>query len=674
VQFLHPYFLWALLALAIPVIIHLFSFRRFKTVYFSNVKFLKEVKEETASRSKLKHLLVLASRLLALAFLVFAFAQPFIPAKKAPLSSGKKFVSIYIDNSFSMNAVSNGQSLLDKAKLAAKEIVKNYSADDRFQLLTNNFEGKHQRMVGKEEFLTMADEVEPSPAVRTYTEIAKRQNEAMSAENSNNKIAYLLSDFQQAMGVFAPDSFVNYNLIPLAADAQANVYIDSCWFIEPVQLLNQPLNLVVKVSNSGEKDVANNRLAFKLNGQTKTMTELSIAAGSYAVDTLSFVTTQAGWNQAELSISDFPITYDDNYFVAFNALEKIKVLSVYESRPNVFLDAVFKDQPEFDFTAVAASAAQPDMLSGNNLVVLDNLKSVPAALSAALNTYISDGGAAVVFPADKCETENYNRFLNNLRANSIAGFSEQAQDMAGINLQQNVFNDVFEKVPENMNLPRALKYYTFTRSTTSQEESILTLKDGSSFFSRYPFQNGSLYVCAAPLDKNYSELPVHGIFVPMLYKMAVLSMRSGHIAYFIGNKTRVEVEAVKGSGDKAYKVQGDNLEFIPEQYAVGNKILLGLNEQVTKAGFYKVSLQNTPLNETLALNFDRKESDLKFFSASDLKEQYPQSNVSVVDGAKAEVAAVVKELDRGTPLWKLCIILILVFLACEIILLRFWKV
>src|ERR1035438_3666616 len=94
-QFLHSNFLFALSALAIPIIIHLFNFRRYKTVYFSNVTFLKELKEETASQSKLKHLLVLACRLLALAFLVFAFAQPYIPNKKNQLSSGRKFVSIY---------------------------------------------------------------------------------------------------------------------------------------------------------------------------------------------------------------------------------------------------------------------------------------------------------------------------------------------------------------------------------------------------------------------------------------------------------------------------------------------------------------------------------------------------------------------------------------------------
>src|SRR5436190_4688502 len=105
-QFYYPAFLWALTALAIPVVIHLFNFRRYKTVYFSNVKFLREVKEETTSRSRLKHLLVLASRLLAIAFLIMAFAQPYIPNKSNKFGGGKKYVSVYVDNSFSMNAVS----------------------------------------------------------------------------------------------------------------------------------------------------------------------------------------------------------------------------------------------------------------------------------------------------------------------------------------------------------------------------------------------------------------------------------------------------------------------------------------------------------------------------------------------------------------------------------------
>ena len=78
-KFAHPEILWALLALAIPILVHLFNFRKFRRVQFSNVAFLKEVQQETKSKSKLKHLLILASRLLAILFIVFAFAQPFIP-------------------------------------------------------------------------------------------------------------------------------------------------------------------------------------------------------------------------------------------------------------------------------------------------------------------------------------------------------------------------------------------------------------------------------------------------------------------------------------------------------------------------------------------------------------------------------------------------------------------
>src|SRR6056297_3586351 len=114
-QFLVPVFLTALAALAIPIIIHLFHFRRFKKVYFTNVRFLREVKEETSSRSRLRNILVLLARLLALAALVLAFAQPYLK-QSGNVQKGSKAVSIFIDNSFSMDALSQDVPLLDKAK------------------------------------------------------------------------------------------------------------------------------------------------------------------------------------------------------------------------------------------------------------------------------------------------------------------------------------------------------------------------------------------------------------------------------------------------------------------------------------------------------------------------------------------------------------------------------
>src|SRR5688572_5458722 len=122
-KFVNPSFLYALFALAVPVIIHLFNFRKFKRVYFTNVRFLKDVKQETQSKSKLRHLIVLACRILAITLLVLAFAQPFLPVTDAHIVRGDRAVSVFIDNSFSMDAINKSGRLLDEAKNNAKEIA-----------------------------------------------------------------------------------------------------------------------------------------------------------------------------------------------------------------------------------------------------------------------------------------------------------------------------------------------------------------------------------------------------------------------------------------------------------------------------------------------------------------------------------------------------------------------
>jgi len=145
-SFVYTWFLWALLAIAIPIIIHLFHFRRFKTVNFTNVNFLKEVKEQTSSRKKLRNFLVLLMRIFAVAFLVFAFSMPYIPSKDGNTKAGSRDVSIFFDNSFSMSSETEDVRLLEKARRRAEEIVSAYGPDDKIQILTSDFEGRDQRL------------------------------------------------------------------------------------------------------------------------------------------------------------------------------------------------------------------------------------------------------------------------------------------------------------------------------------------------------------------------------------------------------------------------------------------------------------------------------------------------------------------------------------------------
>lgn len=193
-QFLFPGFLAALAVIAIPVIIHLFYFRRFRRVYFTNVRFLKEVKEETSNRQKLRNLLVLLMRALAIAAMVLAFAQPFIPLQDG-LKKGQKAVSVYIDNSFSMNALSQDAPLVELARQRARDIIAAYSVEDRFQVLTNDFEGRDQRLVSKEDALSRIEEIRISPASRDLSKVLIRQQQCLNTGKQENKISYLISDY-----------------------------------------------------------------------------------------------------------------------------------------------------------------------------------------------------------------------------------------------------------------------------------------------------------------------------------------------------------------------------------------------------------------------------------------------------------------------------------------------
>ncbi|MBU3677092.1 MAG: hypothetical protein FGM54_07945, partial [Chitinophagaceae bacterium] len=86
VSFLYPLFLLAGAALAIPILVHLFNFRKFKTIEFPDIRFLKTIQQETQKSAKLKHRLILASRLLLLLGLILAFAQPYFSKQGKPAS------------------------------------------------------------------------------------------------------------------------------------------------------------------------------------------------------------------------------------------------------------------------------------------------------------------------------------------------------------------------------------------------------------------------------------------------------------------------------------------------------------------------------------------------------------------------------------------------------------
>src|SRR5690554_4072837 len=182
-QFAFPLFLIALATILIPVIIHLFYFQRYRTEYFSNVRFLKEVVEEKQTRSRLRNILVLLSRIFFIIFLVLAFAQPFLRNTAATENEKADFVSLYIDNSYSMAGLSSETPVFQVAINKAKEIIRSYPEGTSFQILTNQLNPASRRVVDQDLALGLVDEIEMDAETANFSFIyefvrrtADRQN------------------------------------------------------------------------------------------------------------------------------------------------------------------------------------------------------------------------------------------------------------------------------------------------------------------------------------------------------------------------------------------------------------------------------------------------------------------------------------------------------------------
>ncbi|MFC2176575.1 BatA domain-containing protein, partial [Bacteroidota bacterium] len=313
-NFAYPEFLFALTAVSIPIVIHLFNFRRFKKVYFSDIRFLKNVEIETRSKNQLRNLLILLTRMLAITCLVLGFAQPVIPTSNSQQSSASKNVIVYVDNSFSMNAAGENGSLLQEAIAKSIEVASAYSGSASLKLLTNDFAAQHNRNLTIEEFKSEAAAMHPSPQARNLEDIIAR---ALSATDSTDAVSlYIISDLQkhQSLSDLTLSNYKsNIYILPVQSKIESNIYIDSCWFESPVRLPEQADALQVRIKNAGENEVENLSVRLLINGIQRSVSTATIGAENFEVVELPFTNAKTGLQLAKVELDDYPITYDNSY-------------------------------------------------------------------------------------------------------------------------------------------------------------------------------------------------------------------------------------------------------------------------------------------------------------------------------------------------------------------------
>lgn len=580
-SFLYPSVLWGLFALLIPILVHLFNFRRHKLVYFSNTAVLKSIQQETIRTKKLKQLVLLLLRCVFIAALVLAFAFPYRPEQASKINTDQGVVGIYIDNSMSMKALSDKTTLIEDAREQARDMVNSFPPSTRYLLLTNSFEVENEYPMSQQEMLDQLDRMRlDGPPVKLNTVIDRfAMLRKMHGFNQSTLVVY--SDFQENMFDLSgtlPDTSMLVVAKPLHASNTANLSIDTVWLASPVVQADMANELHAIVTNHGDREVKGLPLNLTMDGKTVASTTVDVESGGTAEMVVQVVPERSGDIPCTVSLMDYPVTFDDTYRFVIGVKPRLNVVELNNSRQPGPIATIFANDPQFDYVRMASNGCDFDALSKANLIVASQASELNATVRQTLLDDAKEGASVVFFHDDGTVVDT-----NTLAVSDLA-------------VQREFFSDIIIDLPQHADLPQVKRHIRLNPAPDAH--ALMHLANGDPLLTEQTVGKGRVFEFATTLDGQWSNLADNAIVVPLMLKMALVGGGFGRLSYIIGE-------------DSFY------------------------NDEMPEAGFYEqVSVDSVV--QVQAWNDSRLESDMHYVDDEAIQSQLKDAGVIVSSTAEAQ--------------------------------------
>ncbi|MES2628360.1 MAG: BatA domain-containing protein [Bacteroidota bacterium] len=676
-SFANPAFLFALGLLAIPVIIHLFNFRKFRRVYFTNVALLEEVKEQTQSTSRLKNLLILLCRLLAVAALVLAFAEPFVPSP-TNLTPQVSTVGIYIDNSPSMQSKGEEGILLSEAITKGRSIVEAYPENTAFILATNNSTGKLQRQLTKTEAL---DEIELIKASNASRDLSAALKKIQSVANGKPVRAFLVSDFQKSTAAL-PELFrsdaKNVSLVPVSGNASNNLAIDSLWFATPTHLLNGTEELSVQLVNYGTENADNVTIELMVNGKPGGIANASVPAGSTGTASISFVNRSSGINRCEVRVNDAPIIFDNNYYFAYKVNDKLRVIEIEGKQVNPAIANLFSSDADYLFTSFSEQNTDYNALKGSGALILNGIENISSGLGNAITAKLKSGESVAIFPGKNSDLSSYNALLSRTSGIQLTAADTSTVKVSGLESKHPFYRNIFDKIPANLDLPNSKKGFLTSKGSYGKAQTLLKLQNGSDFLSVTTVTGGKLFVFNTPLNLENGNFSQHGLFAPIILRIAESSGYLQQMSFVIGDSRPIEIKTESAPQENLFRMRPVNTsghEIIPQVRKTADNILLYPPAQDINPGNFDILGGEQDIISAIGINLPREESDIRLYTIKQLDELCAKSNgsITLIDEKPEKITNEIRNHYHQQKLWKWFVLFTLIFLTLEIILTKWLR-
>ncbi|MCK5822240.1 MAG: BatA domain-containing protein [Bacteroidales bacterium] len=680
-QFLYPAFLYGLLLVAIPVIIHLFKLRRYKTVYFSNLKFLGEAQTSHKSKARLRDILLLIIRSLLIILLVLAFAQPFKAGDSVGSNKHAKVVGIYIDQSLSMKNQGINGSLMDQSKRMALEIIQSFPLETSFLLIQedeyNNLDIRLDRFEIEEKIRVL----EFSSASSSLNNLLARIHTA--SPNSQQLQAdqmpiYVFSDFQKSFlePSSLPDSS-HFNILIQNLNPQntSNIFIDTCWLTRPVHHLGSRIHLSGKLSNTGDQTYQQFPISLTVNDSLMAQTTIIAPDSTSTRFTISYLPISSGWQECELHFNDYPVDFDNSFYFSFSLNEQISICHLYDKEANAFIEAAFADDSLFVFSSYPVDAFPDFDFSRYQTLIISDMNSFEGDILTKLEEFVSNGGKLILFPPDTGSQIEMNRLSSKLRAPVLLEILNRQEMVRFSKEMDDYFQEISLNQKNQLAWPIFSKYFRVS-NLDRNTRTLLETQTGRPVLVQTKYGNGSFSMAAFALSASYSSLQEHPIFIPLIYYMATAEARSPHLYNRIGSpkpypfrKNNQRVNPIE------FFDPNSQFSVIPQQESKQDEqiTLLYLNDWKGEAGFLKAGWHND-YHESVALNYGKEESKMDYYSALELEEiisGYDFKYLHLHSGIESSDGSLINNSSStGLPLTKILLLISLFLIIFESILFR----
>jgi hypothetical protein len=641
-QFKHPEILYFLFLLVIPILVHLFQFRRFKKEYFTNVKLLKEIQIQTRKSKSIKKWLLLATRLLLLAALIIAFAQPFFTAKDAENKENE--LVILLDNSFSIQAKGAKGELL---KRSIQELLESFPENQTFSLLTNS------EVFWDTDIKSIQKELQQLSYAPTSFELNALLNQVELKKPNVSKDYVIISD-----GVSVTSDKINtisenneiYWLQP-KAEKSVNISVENATITE-VSDAFYTLEVTLKTFGTVENEIP---LTLYNNDKAIAKTQVKFDKNEQNIKLSIPKKEMAG----RIVIQDNSLQFDNEFFFTIQSPEKTNIALIGEVSKNKFLHRIFTNE---DFVTYETTLEQLDFnnLKDQQTIVLNEVLEISQALQTNLVSFYEKGGNIIVIPSSESNLESLNGLSKKIGNVTFSNPSKTEKQITKISFNHPVYKNVFEKNVTNFQYPKVNSNFIISKNSAP----VLQFDDASIFLSSVTNKLGRAYFFASAINKTNSNFQNSPLIVPTFFNMAMGNHAKDKLAFTISeNETKIIEADLKK--DEVVSISNEVNSFIPMQQILSNKVKLTFGDYPEQAGNYDVK-QKDQLITSLSFNFPRNESDVT------LQSTLNNDNFAKINSVD-EVLNDLHTKRTDTALWKWFIIATLLLLLIELLIQKFVK-